>query len=960
MPRRSPPQSGSLTVAVRDRAALLAATPAPTCEVALTDVTCDYAAGQVTRVVASGLCWGANAVDVTLDGGGLIDTRGANVGTAGAWSASFNLASSPMPLGTSVHVHVAAAGPGSCDAASTDALILATTGADVVGEMAACEAGYEAARNHFVAGYADRLVRSRFFMPIACSFFETPTVSKTHLARAMTRTGITRKQAYARAEDFAGALRERGRELLGEMTPQRAAAPRLGTSLRKAVSDAAKVLRGEVRQSARTKAGARAARALAAEEAPLTEVAFTTGLRVAAYGPRPSGQETNPRPVFGGAEAVVGTTRGMSVAIVDGVEQYVAAGWLGILYYDRLRFRPSGLVAGDHVYSLSLAPGEEVTLTQRSETKRSRAFEEILDRTTEQELEFSSTWSTDVSQEDAASATSTVGGNLGVSASIPIDVVEIGVNAGVNASQSNTVSSTRQRSRTNQVTTRIAARAREQHKTTFKVSTDLTEEFGSKRVLRNPNPSRALTLNFHKLYAKHRVVLERYDAKLSLAICLPDPGRLLRDEIEEEFAKLDPQVPPGACPNIPQGASVSSEKLIENENADEWGGDEWGFEQFSTVLPTNTVLSDWKFEITEWIIEEGDGSRRTADPAVFEQHGGQWWFERAEDSPTIGAGGAMAHWIRVLMPEAWGPGWWTVSVKGRFTWSYVASDAINEQARACIEAEKKKIRDSFSAERVMQIFEEVNAGERQLVFQRVFESVLLKEYFQLGTNPPCALLERLRNSFEWNEAVVEYLPWWMTPGGRERRDRLRQQLLALPGDTRSDLIIDDRLVASAARIYLPIRPGMEEEILAQLLGRPSLAGTALEGCVDDFITWREQNLGEITYPLPGFDSVMGIGPALATPAGADDWEHDWERPRRRFLVLDEWSESLPTDGVHVEPALSTCGSADEFRASALRSDLETAAGRREVDEARAALERQLAGTPAPSTTIVIGDPAYRP
>jgi hypothetical protein len=130
--------------------------------------------------------------------------------------------------------------------------------------------------------------------------------------------------------------------------------------------------------------------------------------------------------------------------------------------------------------------------------------------------------------------------------------------------------------------------------------------------------------------------------------------------------------------------------------------------------------------------------------------------------------------------------------------------------------------------------------------------------------------------------------------------------------------------------------------------------------VDDFLKWREDNLGVVPYALPTYDQVLDVGPARATPAGESAWAYDWERARRKFLVLDEWSELLPTDGVHLEPGLSACGGVDEFRAAALRSDLATAESAREVDEARTFLENSLAARPAPATTVVIGDPGVRP
>jgi hypothetical protein len=162
----------------------------------------------------------------------------------------------------------------------------------------------------------------------------------------------------------------------------------------------------------------------------------------------------------------------------------------------------------------------------------------------------------------------------------------------------------------------------------------------------------------------------------------------------------------------------------------------------------------------------------------------------------------------------------------------------------------------------------------------------------------------------------------------------------MPGDTRSDWVIHDFLVASYAKIYLPIVPGSEFEALALLTSKESLA--RIRPCVEEFLTWRQDQFRESSLPLPTWEQILAIGPELATSAGASVWSNNWEEPRRRFIVLDEWAETVPTDGVHVEPALSQCGTADEARLEALRSDLATAAARRELIAAKAEASRTIA------------------
>lgn len=646
-------QTGHVAISFADRAQLLARTPAPTCEIDIVDVEYDYAAGTqnvAIAVVVKGLAWGPAKVDVTLGANSfaLPVTAQANVSGTHAWTRTFTLPAPGLALGTTIQISAVAVGNGTCNAAASLSVALEVAADPVVADPGSCLAGFEHERNHFVAGHADRLIRTRSFVPLVCSNFEMTTHQRNAMVRHMTRSGFSRRRAYAVVVDFADALRAAGRKAMRAL---------LGTGGKSTRQSPQEVKQGVTTQAARSLnvlvAAARRADAAHRRSAKSARIVgeasgvFPGQVEFSAAAPAVSPQRDHALQVATGyhrnTQATLATGYGTHVSVIDGIEKYALSSWLGILFYDRLRFRPAGLVAGEQVYSLALAPGEEVTLTQRSETKRSRSFEEILDQTTERELEFSSTWSTGFTQSDTNSQTNSVGGNLGVSVGIPIEGVEIGINAGANAQRSNMISSELQRTRGQETTARFSAKSREQHKTTFKVSTDITEEFGSKRVLRNANPSRALTLNFYKMYQKHRVMLERNDAKMAVALCIEDPGRELREELEDEFAKLDPKVPPGVCAEIPTGGSVSSTRVIENRNADDWGGDEYGNEMFATVLPPNTVLSDWRFEIVDWVLDDGDGNTYHADVSEFRKRGGTGGGTRAtpaspqSDSPVRSA-----------------------------------------------------------------------------------------------------------------------------------------------------------------------------------------------------------------------------------------------------------------------------------------------------------------------------------
>ncbi|MGI8330420.1 hypothetical protein ACRYCC_10690 [Actinomadura scrupuli] len=888
----------------------------------------DSAGAAVVRVTVQGKAAGISQVAVELTDPP-VAAEPAQV-KDGTWKHVFTLEESRFPYGCRISV-TARAVDDDCDAADCTSVTLGSGPCAPPKSPAGCLAGLEQQRDRFVASHPDRFVASRAFTPLLCSWWAPTVKSKATAILLASALGDLPDEPEALGQKFAERLAERGAEFEKGLHP--------GDPVD---LEAARQIVAETYSEVYLPAGPKAAADRAGiERLPGPEIA---GWQVATASAAVTPDDV--ARVFAGSQGLVTTSTGAPSAITKGVERYLDIGWLGILFYDRLRLRPSGLAAGDQVYALSLAPGEEVTLTQRSETKRSAAFEEIVDQTMEQELEFNSTWSTGLTQQDADSTTSSSGGNL--SASVGVDLfglINVDIGGGLNAQDSHTKTTSTQTQNTRQTTRRAASKARQEHKTTFRVGTDALEEFGSRRVLRNANPSRALTLTFFKLYQKYRVILERHDAKLCVSLCVDDPGAHLRQELLEELAKLDPVAPAGTVPEIPAAGQQIQDFDLDNPTRGITAEVE-----FTTELPTGTLLTGWSLDITGFRLRQG-AAVVDVDPSRFASAGGSWAFVNTS-GPVVGSTGEQRHRVHFILPGGVMGLSSTASV--RFTWRYAPDSSFTDDVTAALEAARQKVRDSFSADRVMRILEEVRAGARDLVFRQLFEQTLLAGVRAKKTDPPCDLLEQIRQCFDWNEAVIQYLPWWLTSAGYQRREDLRRLLLTLPGDTQSDLIIDDLLVASKARVYLPIRRGREKDAVQLLAGKGNVP------CVADFIAWRDQQLGQLPYPLPDYTAITAIGPSLATPAGAADWEHDWERQRGKFLVLDEWSELLPTDGVHVEPSLSTCGATDEYRTAALTSDLRTSAALQEDELARAELARSLAAKDDLERTVVVfGDPSGR-
>ena len=53
---------------------------------------------------------------------------------------------------------------------------------------------------------------------------------------------------------------------------------------------------------------------------------------------------------------------------------------VGYFFLDRTRIRPKGFALGEHIYTLSLAPGEEVVIEQKTFSKKEATYEEKMPR----------------------------------------------------------------------------------------------------------------------------------------------------------------------------------------------------------------------------------------------------------------------------------------------------------------------------------------------------------------------------------------------------------------------------------------------------------------------------------------------------------------------------------------------------------------------------------------------------
>ena len=218
-----------------------------------------------------------------------------------------------------------------------------------------------------------------------------------------------------------------------------------------------------------------------------------------------------------------------SVDVLRRLLQWESGGFL-----DRTRIRPIGFALGEHVQSVSLAPGEELVVEQKTFSKRETTFEEQTEHERQIDLELSSTLSTELTEglDRESNKSEQTGLQLGGSAETSDGaVVKANASYSKNVTEASSQAQKRSVKDSTTATSKVAARYRAMHKTVLKISIESRFEAGAKRVIRNPNPYTALDLHYFKIMQRLELVQERFGSRLCWAVSVKDPASDLMQRI---------------------------------------------------------------------------------------------------------------------------------------------------------------------------------------------------------------------------------------------------------------------------------------------------------------------------------------------------------------------------------------------------------------------------------------------
>lgn len=630
--------------------------------------------------------------------------------------------------------------------------------------------------------------------------------------------------------------------------------------------------------------------------------------------------------------------------LVDAMIRYwMAHARLGVLFHERTRTRPTRLVLGEPIYQLALTPGEEVQIRQIAETRRKSAFSEVTDQATEKESVFSSTWSTDmastISSEQSFQSSTSIGG--GVSGSSPVPEIPVEVSTQISGSSSSADSE----STDDSVTTRRqrvetqTARMRQQHRIQIDIATEDNQSLGTTRTLRNHNQQRSLMHTFHKIYRKEQITLERYGASLCLRLEVDDPARDTRALFSANLTKIEPSTvaPKNITPPVPDilhevrkwvHPTDDDGGIFHGVRVDRWKTVTWDLKTLAGVDTEGYVLSEPpRFVMTECRTVFYDNPLHSIDPdpnfnpEIVPSHLTTEVISNVWVAGSFTGNGGKVHWLdeprldsdnpvarlRFSLPLFYtGPGLLGEQdkeisrVRMRLETKWRPSDATYVQYLADVHAEELRLAAEFDPRQVQQLHEIAVAGYPAAVLNRALLEGLRLHGGQ--TNPT------IRSIFDLDGVFIENSPYWMSQSGLEIYESLAVRLQKLPAQLPLHELLTDDLVASHAIVYVPIKAGMEEVALSML----EEAAADASAIATEFRQFTESSFGQLTAPtLPNVVDHLGPTPVAVTPPGANTWQHPWEAPQRNFRILGQWSDLVPTDGVHVESHLSATVVTDE-------------------------------------------------
>ncbi len=219
--------------------------------------------------------------------------------------------------------------------------------------------------------------------------------------------------------------------------------------------------------------------------------------------------------------------------LVDGFEERMKVEPIGRLHLERVDMTPIGIVRGELMHSIGLAPAETVTLIHREWSSRETTFEKVVTDEIEQTKEEGVTESTELATATETQARHSSSLRAEASGSAGWGWGSASVSMGYSSTSDSERTRRDSRNHAIDVTSKAAARTRKEHKVTFTIKEQAGVEDEAVRTLTNPSTTAPMRIDLHQMLRRWQVDLYRYGLRLTYDIVVPAPGVDLLAKVDE-------------------------------------------------------------------------------------------------------------------------------------------------------------------------------------------------------------------------------------------------------------------------------------------------------------------------------------------------------------------------------------------------------------------------------------------
>lgn len=227
--------------------------------------------------------------------------------------------------------------------------------------------------------------------------------------------------------------------------------------------------------------------------------------------------------------------------LTDGFSERLKVEPIGRLHLERIDMTPVGVIRGELLHSIGLAPAETVMLIHREWSSREVSFEKVVTDEFEQNKEEDVTESTELASATDTTARHSTALSASATASGSWGFASASGSVGYNSTSDDETAKRDSRNHSISVTRKASARTRQEHKTTFTVKQQAGVEDQSVRTITNPDPAEPMRIDFHQMIRDWRVDLYRYGLRLTYDIVVPAPGIDLLANVDE-LRRIDHQL----------------------------------------------------------------------------------------------------------------------------------------------------------------------------------------------------------------------------------------------------------------------------------------------------------------------------------------------------------------------------------------------------------------------------------